>query len=128
MVNLNLIVDEHFSEKIHKLDIHVEQLLCNEQKSENDSKEINELRQKQIEQIEIIKDFNLKQIEHCHEILMEKWKNLNDESLIADKLEALKNDLILRDCVLMENKFIKSGMCLWIFGWHLNEKQLDFLR
>ena len=48
MLKLNWIVDEHFSEKIRKLDIHVEQLLCNELKRANDSKEINELRQKQI--------------------------------------------------------------------------------
>jgi hypothetical protein len=128
MQKLKLIVDEHFTQIINKLDIHVEQLLCDEKLRENDSKEINRIRLLQIEQIEKIKNYNLNNIEHHQKLLMLIWEDLLNDSSTIDKLDRVKKFIILKDCVLMKNVCIKSGICLWSFGWYLSQEQLSYLR
>ena len=48
----------------------------------------------------------------------------------ADKQKAdeIKEELILVDCVLLENPDEKNGINLWITAWFHNEKSVAFLK
>ena len=110
--NVRLIIIDHFDDVINQIDIKTETLLENKIFSEEIRKELNEIRDKQIEKIKEIKEINLNLLQN------------NEE----DELEDLEK-LIHFDCVLLEQpQNSLNGFDLWITSWFYNEKDLKFLR
>ena len=138
-----LIID-HFDDIINQIDIRTETLLENlefsskkrklEDETEQTGSKLNEIREKQIEKINEIKQINLNHwSEHGNEEeYEEKWSHIiNDASLeYSQKIDQIKEkDLIRFDCVLLEQP--KNGindLNLWITSWFYNQNNLEFLK
>jgi hypothetical protein len=129
-----VIIVEHFDELINLIDIKTETLLENENQISTEEKrnELNEAREKQLELIGEVKELNLSHLpqEFNEEKYREKWSDvIDDESLeYKDKIDKIKEDLILFDCTLMENHRVPTGYDLWVTSWYYNQRNLRFLR
>jgi hypothetical protein len=93
---------------------------------------LNEARATQIKSIEEIKELNLSRLppKFCEEEYSGKWYHvIDDDSLqYKHKIDKIKEELILYDCVLLENPKLINGCNLSITSWYFNEKNLEFLR
>ena len=129
-----VIIVEHFDELINLIDIKTETLLENENQISTEEKrnELNEAREKQLELIGEVKELNLSHLpqEFNEEKYREKWSDvIDDESLeYKDKIDKIKEDLILFDCTLMENHRVPTGYDLWVTSWYYNQRNLRFLK
>ena len=136
-----LLIDNHFDALINRIDVKTEELLQHLVKSVTSSKEkfnpkkkfndLNDLREKQIKEIEQIKEINLKSFEHFNEEeFQKKWLELiNDNSIkYEQKMERIKEEIIVADCVLLEESKVTNGLNLWITDWFHNEKNLEILK
>ena len=130
MFNPRLIIDSHFSKIINDIDIKVEELLAEKALNDIDKNEINELRSKQIVKIEEFKKFNIESYKCSEEAFSAKWKDLIEDNNIddEDKLDIIKNDLILHDGVLIEDPDFKSKISLLLFPWFVDKRALKMLR
>jgi hypothetical protein len=127
-----VIIVEHFDELINLIDIRTETFLENEITPEEKRNELNEAREKQLELIGEIKELNLSHLpqEFNEERYREKWSHvIDDDSLeYKDKIDKIKEDLILYDCILMENHRRVNGYDLWVTSWYYNQRNLRFLK
>ena len=98
-----MIVD-HFDDIINQIDIKTETLFQDQSLTQETRDKLNEIRDKQIEKINEIKEINL--------------------SLLQNEVE----EIIHFDCVLLEQPKSVNGYVIWITSWFYNEKDLKFLR
>ena len=128
--NPRLIIDEHFSQIINQIDINTEEQIINEHLCVSDLVAINDLRNKQINKITELKQINLDANKFEEELLCEKWQHLIDNNSMdyLKKLDTIKRDLIVYDCVLLNDTKFKSNMSLWTFPWFNDIEQVDFVR
>ena len=126
----NLIIVDHFDEVKNQIDIKTETLLDNQCLDEQQRNALNELRQKQVEKIEEAQNKNLSKVNYDEEAFKLKWSHvINDRRLSFErKIEILKVELILIDCVLIEDNSFLSQISLWIMPMFYNEGHLKFFR
>jgi hypothetical protein len=127
-----VIIVDHFDEIINQIDIKTETLLLDQSLTIEIRNKLNETRAEQIKSIEEIKEFNLSHLpqEFNEEEYCGKWSHvIDDDSLdYKHKIERIKEELIVNDCVLLENPSLINGLNLWITSWFHNEMNLDFLK
>jgi len=144
-----LIIVDHFDDIINQIDIKTESITSNKI-FESDEKiyiykwagiqietlledqsliDINEAREKQIEKIKEIKELNLIHlpVKLNEEKYKEKWSHVIDDPSLEykHKIDKIKEELILYDCVLLENPEV---YILCVTSWFHNQKNLEFLR
>ena len=102
--NSRLMIVDHFDVIINQIDIKTETLLQDQSLTQETRDKLNEIRDKQIEKINEIKEINL--------------------SLLQNEVE----EIIHFDCVLLEQPKSVNGYVIWITSWFYNEKDLKFLR
>jgi hypothetical protein len=127
-----MIIVNHFDELINQIDIKTETLLLYQSLSDEERNKLNETRATQIKCIDEIKELNLSRLpqKFCEEEYSGKWSHvIDDESLeYKHKIDKIKEEIILCDCVLLENPRLINDLNLWITSWYYNEKNLDFLK
>ena len=127
-----VIIVDHSDLKINQIDIKTETLLENQSLDADTRKELNEIRETQIERINELKEFNLSHLPQSinEEEYKEKWSHvITDTSLeYKHKIDQIKEELILEDCVLWKNSNLINGFQLWVTSWFYNEKNLEFLK
>ena len=130
-----LIIDNHFDALTNRIDIRTEELLKEFVEHETiiteKSKDLNNLRAKQIKEIEQIKEINLKSFEHFNEDEYEiEWSEvINDTSLdYEQKIDIIKEEIISDDCVLLEVNKVVIGFDLMITKWFYNSWNLEILK
>ena len=139
--NPRLIIVDHFDELINQIDIKTETLIEEREKSikrrkteiegeKNISNKINELRETQIEKIKELKESNLRHSKATEDEFREKWSHVIDDKSLEykQKIDKIKEELILEDCVLLDNPNFANGLDLWVTSWFHNQKDLEFLR
>ena len=102
--NSRLMIVDHFDDIINQIDIKTETLLQDQSLTQETRDKLNEIRDKQIEKINEIKEINL--------------------SLLQNEVE----EIIHFDCVLLEQPKSVNGFVIWITSWFYNEMDLKFLR
>jgi predicted nuclease of restriction endonuclease-like RecB superfamily len=132
-----VIIVDHFDLMINQIDIKTEKLFLDQTLPEETRNKLNDLREKQIKKIDEAKEMNLnhymsekgKQLNE-EEAFREKWSHVIDDTSLEyeHKIDKLKEELILEDCVLLENSNEINGFDLWITSWFHNEKNLQFLK
>ena len=127
-----LIIVDHFDELINRIDIRTETLLENRIFTQETRQYLNEARERQIEKIKEIKELNLK---HLPEKINEqkysgKWSHVIGDNTLEykNKIDRIKEELILFDCVLLETHNLVNGFSLWVTSWFYNQKDLEFLK
>ncbi len=127
-----VIIVDHFDNLVNQIDIKTETLLENQILSEETRNKLNEIREEQIEKIKEIKELNLSHLpqKFNENDFRQKWSHvIDDDSLeYKHKIDKIKEELILSDCVLLENPKLINGLNLWITSWFYNEKNLEFLK
>ena len=125
-----LIIVDHFDEIINQIDIKTETLLENKIFTEESRRELNDLRDRQIEKIKELKESNLRHSKATEDEFREKWSNVIDDKSLEykQKIDKIKEELILEDCVLLDNPNFPNGLDLWITSWFHTQKDLEFLR
>ncbi len=125
-----LFIVDHFDLIINQIDLKTESLLCDQSLPEETHNKLNEIRETQIEKLNELKELNLKHLKSKEEEFSVKWYLVkNDSSLeYKHKIDKIKEELIVEDCVLLENPNESNGFNLWITSWFHNEKDLKFLR
>ena len=132
--NPELIIVDHFDERINAIDIETETLLEDQSLTEEFVFKLNETREKQIEKLEEIKQANLSVLlskgetfDDVEDEFRQKWSHVIDDPSLEykHKIDKIKEELILYDCVLLENPEI---YILWITSWFHNQKNLEFLK
>jgi predicted nuclease of restriction endonuclease-like RecB superfamily len=127
-----LIIVNHFDRIINEIDIKTETLLENQIFPEETRKQLNESREKQVQKLKEIKESNLKHLPQNidEKKYKEKWAHvIEDNSLEYEhKIDKIKEELILEDCVLLDNPNEINGFSLWITSSFYNEKDLKFLK
>jgi DNA repair exonuclease SbcCD nuclease subunit len=127
--NPRLIIVDHFDELINQIDIKTETLLENQSLSEETRANINEAREKQIEKIKEVKELNLNP-KFTEDEFRQKWSHvIDDKSLEYErKIDKIKEELIVYDCVLLENPSLINCFDLLNTSWYCNQKDLEFLK
>jgi hypothetical protein len=128
-----LMIIDHFDDIINQIDIKTEALLESGKKTSKDSqKKLNDLREKLIEKIKELKELNLSHLPENinEEKYAQKWAHVIDDKSLdyKQKADEIKEELILVDCVLLENPDEKNDINLWITAWFHNEKSVAFLK
>ena len=132
--NQNMLIEEHFDLIQNQIDIVTEEeinrLRVSGISSEKAIQQINELRKSQLRQVEQIKKFNFDHNKRTQEEFYAKWRSLIENKSIeyGDKLDILKTDLIVQDCVTLKNPVCQSKITLLLFGWYVNKKGLTLLK
>ena len=131
--NPRLIITEHFYQIKNQLDINVETIF--DQKRLLDEKqrdEINTTREKQISKIEEIEQENLSQWlnEFDQNKFEEKWKDLLSDTSLENfqKFEKIKEKIIKRDAILIDNVSIATQISLWVIPMYVNKLNLELLK
>ena len=118
-----VVIIEHFDNIINQIDIKTEILLADVQRlKENDRKELNEMRQRQINKIQDIQQINLDLVPE--NICEEKFTRKCHEQT----MEQIKGDLIKVNCILMEQPKLLNGLDLWVTDWFYSQRNLEFLK
>ena len=127
-----VIIVDHFDNLVNQIDIRTETLLENQILPEETRSKLNEIREKQIEKLKEIKELNLSHLpqKFNENDFRQKWSHvIDDDSLeYKHKVDRIKEELILNDCVLLDNPKLINGLNLWITSWFYNEKNLEFLK
>ena len=128
-----VIIDDHFNDIKNQIDIKTETLLCVQSLCESEKKTLNDLREEQLDAIKKVQEKNftilINKYDDADSFLL-KWTNvIENKSMKHEKqLEIIKKNLIIFDCVLIEDDNYKSGLSLWITPWFCNQKHREFLR
>ena len=125
-----LIVD-HFDEIINQIDIKTETLLQNANLNENERTNLNKIRSEKITTISNAKNKNLSKVKFIENSYKSKWSHVINKTGFSfdQKSEIIKeNELIVSDCLLLEDKEFASEISLWLTSFFLNRKHLEFLR
>jgi hypothetical protein len=127
-----LIIAGHFDEKISQFENKTEFLLLNQSLQTELPGKIKDLRDKQIAEIKELKELNLNLLAQPfnQEEFRLNWSHvIEDNSLeTKHKIDKIKVELILNDCVLLPNSKQTNGFDLWITSWFNNEMNLEFLK
>jgi hypothetical protein len=127
-----LIIVDHFDEVINQIDIKTETILLNQSLSVEMQNEFNDLREKQIDKIDEIKGLNLSHLPQIfnEDEFRQNWSHvIDDDSLeYKHKIDRIKEELILFDCVLLHSPNRINGLNLRITSWHYNQMDLEFLK
>ena len=127
-----LIIDDHFDELINQIDIQTETLLSDQSLNEETKNEINDLREKQIEEIKELKKLNLNHLPPIfnEDEYRQKWAHVIDDNSLEykHKIDKIKEELIVNDCVLLKNRSQANGCELWITSCFYNEKNMNFFK
>ena len=127
-----LIIVDHFDAIINQIDIKTESLLLDQSLQEEKKNEINDLRERQIEEIKELKELNLNHLPQIfnEEEYRQKWAHVIDDNNLEfkHKIGKIKEELILYDCVLLQNPKQINGYVLWITSYFHTEMNLDFLK
>jgi hypothetical protein len=130
-----LIIVDYFNEIINQIDIRTELLLADQSLQEESKIKLNNLREKQIEEIDQLKKLNLNDFipegtTLNEEEFRQKWSHvLDDDSLEYNtKIDKIKEELILYDFVLLQNPNKINGFDVWITSWFHNKMNLEFLK
>jgi hypothetical protein len=130
-----LIIVDYFNEIINQIDIRTELLLEDQSLQEESKIKLNNLREKQIEEIDQLKKLNLNDFipegtTLNEEEFRQKWSHvLDDDSLEYNtKIDKIKEELILYDFVLLQNPNKINGFDVWITSWFHNKMNLEFLK
>jgi hypothetical protein len=127
-----LIIVDHFDEIINQIDIQTESVLMDQSLPEETKNKINALREKQIEEIKELKELNLNilPLKFNEDEYRQKWTHVIDDNSLEykHKIEKIKGELIVNDCVSFQNPKQINGCVLWITSWFHNEMNLEFLR
>jgi hypothetical protein len=130
--NPRLIIVDHFDELINQIDIKTEALLEKQSLSEEKRANINEAREEQIEKIKEVKEFNLNHLaqKFNEDEFRQKWSHVIDDPSLEykHKIDKIKEELILSDCVLLENQSLLNGFDLLNTSWYHNQNDLEFLK
>ena len=135
--NPELIIVDHFDERINAIDIETETLLEDQSLTEEFVFKLNETREKQIEKLEEIKQANLsvllskgETVDDVEDEFRQKWSHVIDDPSLEykHKIDKIKEELIVYDCVLLLNTSKKCGYDLWITSWYHNTPSLQFLK
>jgi hypothetical protein len=130
--NPHVLIVDHFDKKINQIDIRTETLLENKIFTEESRQELNEIRAEQIKKIDEIKELNLEHLPQKinEEKYREKWSHVIDDPSLEykHKIDRIKEELILYDCVLLESQNQLNGLNLWITSWYYNQNDLEFLK
>ena len=131
-INPKLIIAGHFDEIINKIDIKTESLLSDPSFQGETINKINDLREKQIKDLKELKELNLSNLsqQFNEDEYRQKWSHVIDDNSLEyeHKLDKMKEELILNDCVLLKNSNQINGCVLWITSWFHNKMNLDFLK
>ena len=126
-----LIIVDHFDDLINRIDIHTEFVLEEQSLTEREKIEINDVRAKQIEEINEMKELSLNHLQpHFNEDeYSQKWAHVIDDNSLEykNKIDVIKEELILEDCVLLGNPNQINAFDCWLTSWFHNEKNLEFL-
>ena len=127
-----VIIVDHFDNLRNQIDIKTETLLENQILPEETRNKLNEIREKQIRSIEEIKELNLNfLVQKINEKeFREKLSHAKDDKSLEYryKIEKINEELIVFDCVLVENPNEINGFDLWITSWFDNLNNLEFLK
>jgi hypothetical protein len=137
--NPKLLIVDHFDEIINQIDIKTESILLDQSLKEETkyAREINDVRKKQIEEIKELKKLNLNHLlrqfnedDKDKNQYRQKWAHVIDNHSLEYnyKIDKIKEELIVNDCVLLQNPKQINGCVLWITSWFNNEMNLAFLR
>ena len=126
-----LIIVDHFDDLINRIDIHTEFVLEDQSLTEREKIEINDVRAKQIEEINEMKELSLNHLSpHFNEDeYSQKWAHVMDDNSLEykNKIDVIKEEIILEDCVLLGNPNQINAFDCWLTSWFHNEKNLEFL-
>jgi hypothetical protein len=129
-----LIIVDHFDKIKNQIDVKTELLLQQKHKDKRLNEEniniLNEVRQSQIYKVEKIQEKNLSHLENDEIKNKQKWSNIIDDAqlTIEEKIEILKGDLIINDCLLIEDNASASSVSIWITGWFFDRENLGLLK
>jgi len=130
-----MIIVNHFDEIVNQIDIKTETSISkleNQNLAEETRNKLNEIREKQIQKIDEIKELNLNSLpqKFNEEEYREKWSHVIDDNSLEykSKIDRIKENLILFDIVLLENENQFNGSSLWITSWYYDVKSLEFLK
>jgi len=113
-----LLIVDHFDAIINQIDIKIETKLDKLIKSELLTKEKqNELNETRLNYINRVREIQRKNLDHLgskefnEEEYAQKWSHVLDESSLEfkQKIDLLKKELIVYDCVLMEQSNLENG-------------------
>jgi hypothetical protein len=128
----NVLIVDHFDQIKNKIDIKTETLLQEEafKTSESDQKILNELREEQLNKISEIQAKNLSLVEFDENAYQSKWTHVIDNRSMSyeDKVDIIKEELILVDCLLIDDSDFKSGISLFVTPWFFNRNRLEFFK
>jgi hypothetical protein len=124
-----VIVNDHFDNIINQIDIKTESLFQNPKLDEEKIDQFNALREKQLDLIKVIKDFNLKNVKFDEENFQKEWSYILNESSLdyQQKIDEIKVKLITIDCVLVKDASSKSEYSLWVTNWFNKSDNLKFI-
>ncbi len=125
--NPRLIISDHFDRLINKIDIKTETLLQDEHLTSEKINDLNKIRNKQIEKIKEISQLNLSKTNFNQEEFSQKLVKLQEFDL-DKQLNLIKEEIILIDCILLEQTNMLDGFELWIISFFLDETSLEFLK
>ena len=126
-----VIIYDHFFELKTQIDIKTETLLLDQTLSHQRVNELNDYRAGQIEEIDEIREINLKRFENFNEYeYLEKWNPIIDHASYdyQKKCDLIKEEIICIDCFLVEEPRVVNGIDLWITPCFFNSTSLTFLR
>jgi len=130
--NPKLIITDHFDEIINEIDIKTESVLIKQSLQKRTMNKINALREKQIEEIKELKELSLKHLpqQFDEDEYRQKWAHVIDDNSLAykHKIDKIKEELIVNDCVLLKNRSQANGCELWITSCFYNEKNMNFFK
>jgi len=130
--NPKLIITDHFDEIINEIDIKTESVLIKQSLQKRTMNKINALREKQIEEIKELKELSLKHLpqQFNEDEYRKKWAHVIDDNSLAykHKIDKIKEELIVNDCVLLKNRSQANGCELWITSCFYNEKNMNFFK
>jgi hypothetical protein len=132
--NPKVIIVDHFDDVKNQIDIRTETILHEKSQflSENRKEFLNKLRQTFLDKIDQVKEKNLSLFTSFNdeEAFNLKWNHVieSDQLEFEHKIESLKEDLFLLDCIVISDEKCALDVALWITPWYFSEKSLDVLR
>jgi hypothetical protein len=128
-----MIIVDHFDELINQIDIKTETLLERHILTDETREKLINIREKQIEIINELKEMNLVRLtsgKFNEFAYRQKWSHIIDDISLdyTQKIDKIKEELIHFDCVLLENSNLTNGLELWATSWYHSEKNLEFLK
>jgi len=132
--NPRLIIAEHFDKLKNQIDVNTETLFDKErQLDERIKHETNAMRDEQIKKLEEIELNNLSRwplTAGVRESFEREWSHLLDDDtmMYEEKIERIKEKLIVSDCLLIDDAKLGTKVSLWIVPYFVNTVDLEFAR